>query len=193
MGSMCWSGEKTKSKTAERLVLNDSTFSAVEKLSEGNFGALNVCTQLLRYGPAIDPQGLHGFGAFLNLDSLHIYGSRIWLLYKDICGENIVMMAACLRGWQLGIVNQKDLLKAIDNAESGNRANNLNLPAILAAVKEKLTDFGNMPEPESVPLPSMAVPHPASSFVPWMQPEPEPAPKPQPSPAQDAPRVINLD
>lgn len=180
MGGMAWSSAEPERK--ERLVGTDTAISAITKLAEGNPGALRVCIDILKYGTEVDPQGM-AFGTLLCIDSLHIYGSRIWLLYKDICGENLVMMMACVRGWQLGIVNQRDLLKAIENAASGNRAHNLDLPAILVAVKERLVDFGNMPKvaPES-PVPE----------VPWMQPALPSEPEPSPSPVEPQ-RIIDLD
>jgi hypothetical protein len=148
---MCWSA--AVSEPTERLVGTDTAISAITKLSERNPGALRVCFEILKDGAAIDPQGINGFGTLLSIDSLHIYGSRIWLLYKDICGESLVMMMACVRGWQLGIVNQKDLIRAIDNAESGNRAHSLDLPAILSAVKKRIGNFGNQDVPEPSPNP----------------------------------------
>jgi hypothetical protein len=145
MGSMQWSEPRS---TKERLVLSDTPVTAITKLAEGNPGALRVCFEMLKNGPTIDPLGMDGIAALLNLDTLGIYGSRIWLLYKDVCRENLVITMACLRGWQLGIVNKNDLLKAIENADSGNRGNNLDLVAILAGVKKRLGKFGDlMPTP----------------------------------------------
>jgi hypothetical protein len=145
--------------------------TAITKISGRNPGALRVCAEMVKWGTEIDPNGLP-FGSLLILDSLHIYGPRVWLLYKDICRENLVTTMACLRGWQLGIVNQKDLIRAVDNAESGNRAHNLDLPAILAAVRERLGNFGNITE---------------------SQPPTVPTQQPKPSPDPEINRVINLD
>jgi hypothetical protein len=156
MGGMSWAGDQRYGmEPAERLTGQDNAMTAIMKLAGGSPGALQVCSQMFKRGPEIDPQGgIGGFGTLLQLDSLHIYGSRIWLLYKDICRENLVTTMACLRGWQLGIVNQKDLIRAIDNAESGNRAHSLDLPAILAAVRARIGDFGNMTLPPEQPKPS---------------------------------------
>jgi len=189
MGGMAWSAAPVE--RTEKLVGTDSIMTAVAKLSGGNFGAMSVCTQLFARGAEIDPKGIPGFGPLLLLDSLHIYGSRIWLLYKDICGEDVVMTLACLRGWQLGIINQRDLIKAIDNAEGGNRAHNLDLPAILAAVKEQLGDFGNAPVPQSTPQPE---PQPLPLLCGLAEaPSTAEAEQPQPSPGLEIDRVINLD
>jgi hypothetical protein len=178
MGGMAWAtSAQPFVEPVEKLTGQDNALTAITKLAGGNPGALRVCTEIVKWGTEIDPNGLSYFGALLNLDSLHIYGSRIWLLYKDICRESLVTMLACLRGWQLGIVSQKDLIRAIDNAESGNRAHNLDLLGILAAVREKLGNFGNITESQPFVAPTTTLP-------------PE---QPKPSPDPEINRVINLD
>jgi len=119
---------------SKRLELTDTTQQAVFKLGEGNPGALRVCCDLLTHGAKIDPQNaLGGVGSLLQLDSCGIYGPRIWMLYKDVCGENLYHMVAVLRGWQLGIVGQEELDHAIDNYSDG-----LDVQARAQAVKERL-------------------------------------------------------
>ncbi|MFA5766563.1 MAG: hypothetical protein WC919_01400 [Candidatus Paceibacterota bacterium] len=178
MGGMAWAASKPFVEPAERLTGQDTMLTAITKIAGGNPGALRVCTEIVKWGTEIDPNGLP-FGTLLILDSLHIYGYRVWLLYKDICQENLITTMACLRGWQLGIVNQKDLIKAIDNAESGNRAHSLDLPLILVAVRERLGNFGNITETKP-PVPTTTLPP--------EQPEP-----PKPSPDPEINRIINLD
>lgn len=58
---------------------NMSLTSAMFALSEGNAGALNVLMQLMQDNPM----------QIFICDSKRLYGSRIWMLYKDICGEDI--------------------------------------------------------------------------------------------------------
>lgn len=50
-------------------------------LSDGNIGAYNVLLELL-----VDKEE---FMLLSRLDSLHIYGDRIWELYKETCGADI--------------------------------------------------------------------------------------------------------
>ena len=76
--------------TNTRLTLDDTVMTSIMKLAEGNPGAMRVCSEIMKNGEKIDPQGMGGFGSLLSIDSLGIYGSRIWLLYKDICRENLV-------------------------------------------------------------------------------------------------------
>jgi len=106
--------------TNTRIQLTDTTFTAVFKLAEGNPGATRVCAEILALTPTIDPDSaLGGLGALLSLDSLGIYGSRIWMLYKDMCHECIYNTVAVLRAHQLGIISAKTLHHAIDNRGDG--------------------------------------------------------------------------
>jgi len=122
----------------ERIGLNDSIIDVVTKLSDGNPGAIHVLMQMLEKGEQIDPQSfMGGLGAVLSLDTHGIYGSRIWMLYKDVCGESIVNTLAVLRACQLGQIYEAQLNTAIDNYGQG-----LDIPTVLANVKEQLPDFG---------------------------------------------------
>ena len=111
-------------------------------LCEGNPGALRVCMELFKGAEQIDPGSFHaGFASLLMLDTLKIYGPRIWMLYKDVCGENLVKMVALLRAYQLGQlagVTENALNHAIDNRGAG-----LNIDLALKAVKEKMPNFNN--------------------------------------------------
>jgi hypothetical protein len=100
---------------AERIELTDTPMSALLKLAEGNPGAATVCAQLIKEGGAIDPDSfLGGLGNLLSLDSLGIYGSRIWMLYKDVCGMDIVRMVGLFRSHQLGHIHERVITDAID-------------------------------------------------------------------------------
>ena len=62
--------------------LDMSIFEIVGALSEGNPGALRVLMELFGKDGA-------GFLDVFGCDSKRLYGSRIWMLYKDVCGEDI--------------------------------------------------------------------------------------------------------
>lgn len=86
-------------------------------LSEGNIGALTVIIELFKQGADIDPDSLLGsLGPILALDTHEIYGPHIWMLYKDVCGQDIRVMVAILRAVQLGFLSESDLHKAIDSS-----------------------------------------------------------------------------
>jgi len=120
-----------------RIELSDTIQDIVVKLAEGNPGALSVCVQMLTETEKIDPDAiLKGLSGLLMLDTLGIYGSEIWILYKDVCGEDITDTIAILRGFQLGIVTENQLHYAIQN-----RGNGLDINDVLNQVKKQLPNF----------------------------------------------------
>lgn len=62
--------------------LNMTLPQVICELSEGNPGAVRVLAELLG-------KDASGFMSVLGCDSKRLYGSRIWMLYKDVCGEDI--------------------------------------------------------------------------------------------------------
>ena len=123
--------------TNTRIELSDNTTEAIKKISEGNPGAATVCIQLLEMGAEIDPQAAFGgFGCLLSLDSHAIYGASVWMLYKDVCKENIVKTIAVLRAVQLGLLEEDKLIHAIGNCGKG-----IDVDHIYDLVKERLPDF----------------------------------------------------
>lgn len=66
-----------------RLSLNDDYVEAVKKISEGNPGAIRVIMQ------CYEKSFLCGQLVVAELDIKEIYGSKIWQLYKDECGEDL--------------------------------------------------------------------------------------------------------
>lgn len=102
----------------------------------GNPGALTVCMNIMKEGAKIDPRGLGGFGAILSMDTLGIYEHRIWMLYKDVCGQNLKKMMGVLRANQLGFVSAEILNKAIDNRGQG-----IDVDSLFDKVQERLPEF----------------------------------------------------
>jgi len=120
-----------------RIKLDDTAMSGIIKVVENNPGGLRVCIELCRDGGDIDPDSaLKGLGNILNLDQLGIYGSRIWMLYKDVCGEDLVTMVGMLRANQLGFLSDAELSHAIDNYGEG-----IDCAALLQEVRKTLPNF----------------------------------------------------
>lgn len=69
-----------------KIVLEDTTQSAIIKMAEGNPGALTAMIGLLQLDHKDAPGG--GLVAILHLDDEGIYGSRIWMGFKDYCGQD---------------------------------------------------------------------------------------------------------
>ena len=84
-----------------------SILDIIQILSDGNPGAVNVCAQLMNSYSDVDPESAMGpLSGLLSLDSYGIYGPNIWVLYKDICGEDIVNVIVVLRGIQLDVLDR---------------------------------------------------------------------------------------
>jgi hypothetical protein len=122
----------------ERITLNDSLIESIMKLMDGNPGAMSVCTMLIKEYSTIDPQSALGpLSGVLSLDTHGIYGSNIWIFYKDICGESITDVIVVMRAIQLGHLAPSDLFKAIRNCDSFV----LNLDNLRTTVTTELSDF----------------------------------------------------
>jgi hypothetical protein len=121
-----------------RIKLEMTMMDTLIAMGEGNPGGLTVLMELLDKGDKIDPDSaLGGFANVLDLDTLGIYGSRIWMLYKDVCGQDLVKTIGVLRAWQLGFVDVGTLNYGIDHFGAG-----LDLDGLLTLVREQLPKFG---------------------------------------------------
>lgn len=98
--------------SAQRLTLDMSINDIIRAMDEGNPGAMNVCAQMIADGP-------DGFLTITRMDSAHIYGSGIWLLYKDVCSGNMEKMKLILLAEQWGIISNDTLRHAMDNRGQG--------------------------------------------------------------------------
>lgn len=101
-----------------RIELTDTVFDIIGKMSEGNPGAVTVMLDLFGQATKIDPDSaLNGLGPWLALDTLDIYGSRIWMFYKDVCNEHIGTMIGLMRAVQLGYLTETTLTRAVDGVQ----------------------------------------------------------------------------
>lgn len=78
-----------------RVGLQDSIVDAIVKMSEGNPGAVRVLAELTKMEDGL------GFIHYLKMDDYGIYGSRIWMCYKDLCGEDMDKLYGLLRNNKL--------------------------------------------------------------------------------------------
>lgn len=132
-------------KSDTRIDIEDTIMSAVLKLAEGNPGAITVLAEIIKYGACVDPDALFGQTSLaysLNLDSQHIYGSYIWVLYKNVCQENIVKFMAVLRAVQLGLISAEEVYYAILNQGICIQSS---LEQISNKVKKRLPSFDSKP------------------------------------------------
>lgn len=120
----------------ERIDLTDSAMSAVMKLAEGNPGAITAIMKMMERAQSIDPDSAFGsFGPLFSLDRMGIYGSRIWILWKDVCGHDALRVETLFRAAQLGIIR--------DEAISGaTKPGDFDFNDLLSQVQAELPAFG---------------------------------------------------
>ena len=120
-----------------RIKLDDTLQDAVIKLVDGNPGAITVCMLLIQDTALVDPDAaMPEVINLLALDTLGVYGSRIWMLYKDFCKESIVNVIMVLRAHQLGMLSKVSLDYAIDNWGEG-----VDLEELSAEVRVRLPNL----------------------------------------------------
>ena len=74
----------------------DSIYDVILKLSMDNLSAIAVLIKYKNSVNEIEQKIPHPIILMLMFDSLGITGSKIWILYKVVCHENIVCMHACM-------------------------------------------------------------------------------------------------
>lgn len=120
-----------------RIEGTDTMTEVVTKMAGGNPDALTVCVNILERGGEIYHDGaLGGLDALLSLDILEIYEHRIWMLYKDVCDENLPTMLAVIRACRIGILDVNALNTAIDNCGRG-----IDLHEIVRQVEDHMSAF----------------------------------------------------
>ena len=94
-----------------KLRLDMTGRESIMLMSDGSPGALNVLLELAKYNAEVDPDSVLGsMSTMCGMDESGIYGSDIWVLYKDLCGGNAVMLMALFRGVQLGLIRKENIL-----------------------------------------------------------------------------------
>lgn len=128
-------------KTETRINGSDSTMTAVTKMTNGNFGAIDALMNIIKDAPKIDPDNaLGGIGIMLTLDTYGIYGTDIYVLYSDICGKNVTKMIACIRACQMGLFDSNILKDACSRQDYSGRKL-IPVDELILKVKEKLSNF----------------------------------------------------
>ena len=124
-----------------KLQLTDTTFDMFSKMSEGNPGALTVLIELYKKGAVIDPDSaMGGIMNILALDTLEIYGSNIWILFKDTCDQKIENLVLLLRANQLGFISNEEVVAL--SSDVVRRREPHDFAKLLKQVQDQLPDFG---------------------------------------------------
>lgn len=126
----------------ERIKLEDTTISMVVKMSEGNFGAMDVLMLMLKPND-IDPDNLMGgVGQILLLDTFEIYGVGIYVLFNDICERDLVKTLAVLRATQMGFFSSSILKEACYKQDRSGK-DLIPVQDLYLKVKEQLPTFNS--------------------------------------------------
>lgn len=103
---------------APRLDLSDNLQDAIIKFADGNPGAINALLILCTQSPSIDPDSAFGpFSPLMSLDNLDVYGSDVYILLKDVCGNSPAAVLALLRAHQLGFVTEATIKQMIADGQ----------------------------------------------------------------------------
>lgn len=121
----------------ERITLHMTGREIMLAIGESNPGAISIVAQLLNEAHRIDPDNLFGgFGPLMTLDTLGVYGYRVHVLCKDICGNDLRNMIAVLRGFQLGYLSKEEIHKSIDK-----ESRTFDLDKVIRQVEDRLPSF----------------------------------------------------
>lgn len=130
-----------------KLKLEDDFLTIFTKMSEGNPGALTALMNVYKNCPTIDPDCLMGgVGPILQLDSIGIYGTNIYILWSDVCGRNDSTFIALLRACQLGFLEEKVLVDAASRQDRSG-IGLINIDEMVGKVKAELPKFVHTPNP----------------------------------------------
>lgn len=127
----------------ERITDLNMTVPRCARLLSGNYqNSYEVCLDLLKQGPKVDPDDIfEGFSNLLQLDTLNIWDEQIYALFADVCKSNVSKVIALLRAYQLGQLagaTEKAIKFAINNHGQG-----IDIDAVVKAVKEELPAFNS--------------------------------------------------
>ena len=111
--------------TTERIKIDMTPQDMIFALAKGVPGAITVAVGLVARAD-------NGFMDLLMLDTLGIYESDIWMLYKDVCAQNLDDMHACIQATRLG--GLADCTPAKLKFAIQNRGKGINVSAVRTAV-----------------------------------------------------------
>ncbi len=116
-------------------------FSRTDQKNVNDLSALDPLFKIRQLTFQIDPDSYSsdwGASYFADLCVLGIYGERIWQLYHDVCGEDIMKMLALLKSKELGLIEKKVIYHAILNEGACIKDN---WDTIVANLKAKAPSF----------------------------------------------------
>lgn len=91
----------------ERINAKMTIEKVLTMMSEANPGALNCLVSMIQSGP-------QGFMDILLLDSLGIYGSKVYMLWNDSCGRDMTKMLETMQAFREGRFTREEIHANLD-------------------------------------------------------------------------------
>lgn len=123
-----------------RIQLNDTSMSAISKMAKGNPGAVSAMMSCLLDTKTDPDMFMGGLGNILDLDTLGIYGTDIYVLWSDICNKDTPKFIAVLRATQLGFITG-DILRDVAGRQDYSWKDMIDVEDLYKKVCERLPNF----------------------------------------------------
>ncbi len=104
-----------------RIKITDNGFDILEKLADGNPGALTALYQFINasYGDNGDLYIARCFETFFIIDMMELYGSHLYMLWNDCCNRDTKKFLKVIEGYREGKIKKSDLNERIFNVGYG--------------------------------------------------------------------------
>lgn len=90
-----------------KLSSEDNTMDVIMKMSEGNPGATTCLVEILRKDDWTF--GADSITMVLSLDTLELYGSKLYMLWNDCCKRDLKTLELVLRNYQMGLLSKEEI------------------------------------------------------------------------------------
>ena len=90
-----------------RIQLTDTLFEGITKVCEGNPGAMVCLTGVLKKKDWYN--GCDGFLYMLAIDTLELYGEKLYMLWNDCCDRDFEKLEVVFRNWQMGKLSKDEI------------------------------------------------------------------------------------
>lgn len=94
-----------------RLTLTDGTIEIFMKMSDGNPGAMTCLVELLKKKDWY--ANIPGVMMILMLDSIGVYGEKLYMLWNDCCDRDLIKMELVIRNYQMGKLSTATILEHV--------------------------------------------------------------------------------
>lgn len=100
-----------------KINVGDTVATMAIKMGEGNPGGLSVVIRLINHK---GKSGSDGMLHLLLLDVLEIYGSKLWMLYKDCCGEDFDVLIKTILSFDIKVLTKEQIHEHIKGGKPFN-------------------------------------------------------------------------